>query len=106
MTRKWIQRIQNKVRDAASSEAYGKISSLIDYYNKPPTQYKEDIDWNYWRDNIRTEGVVEKYKLNKFRIQDKLNEYKSTQNYNIDNIAMKSVINSEKYETYVIIALN
>jgi hypothetical protein len=61
LTKKWIQRIQNKVKDAASSEAYGKISSLIDYYNKPPAQYKEDIDWSYWKDNIRTEGVVEKY---------------------------------------------
>ena len=23
-------------------------------------QYKEDIDWNYWKDNIRTEGVLDK----------------------------------------------
>ena len=34
------------------------------------------------------------------RIKDKLNEYKTTQTYNIDNIATKSVINSEKYDTY------
>jgi hypothetical protein len=60
LTRKWIHRIQTKVKDAASSEAFSKISSLIDFYNKPPAQYKEDIDWNYWKDNIRTEGVVDR----------------------------------------------
>jgi hypothetical protein len=60
LTKKWISRIQAKVKDSASSEAYGKISSLIDYYNKPVAQYTENIDWNYWKDNIRTDGVVDK----------------------------------------------
>lgn len=58
LTKKWIQRIQNKVKDGSSVEAYSKISSLIDYYNKPASPFKEDVDWEYWKNNIRTEGIV------------------------------------------------
>jgi len=93
LTKKWIQRIQAKVKDAASTESFSKISSLIDYYNKPASAFKEEINWDYWKENIRTDGVVGKLK-------DKYEHYKSTQNYNIDSIAQKSVINSEKYETH------
>jgi hypothetical protein len=34
-------RIQTKVKDAASQESFLKLSSLIDYYNRPPEQFKE-----------------------------------------------------------------
>ena len=30
-----MQRVQNKVNDQNSQEAFGKLSSLIDFYNKP-----------------------------------------------------------------------
>jgi hypothetical protein len=60
LTKKWTNRIHAKIKDGAAAEAFSKVSALVDYYNKPPQQYKEDIDWKYWEDNIRTEGVVTK----------------------------------------------
>jgi hypothetical protein len=61
LTQKWVQRIQAKVKDSASNEAYSKVASLIDYYNKQVPALKEKVDWNYWEDNIRTSGIVNKY---------------------------------------------
>jgi hypothetical protein len=36
-----MQRVQSKVNDSHSQEAFGKLSSLIDFYNKPATEFKE-----------------------------------------------------------------
>ncbi len=36
-----MNRIQNKVKDNASSESFLKLSSLIDYYNKPVEAVKD-----------------------------------------------------------------
>jgi len=40
-----MQRVQSKVNDSHSQEAFGKLSSLIDFYNKPATEFREVI-WN------------------------------------------------------------
>lgn len=74
-------------------ESFTKISSLIDYYNKPAKVNKDQIDWAHWSDEIRTAGVVEK-------IKEKYNTFKK-QDYNVDLVAQKSTVTSEKYETYV-----
>jgi len=36
-----MQRVQAKVNDSNSQEAFGKLSSLIDFYNKPAAEFKE-----------------------------------------------------------------
>jgi hypothetical protein len=41
LTKKWIARIQNKAKDTQAQEAFGKLSSLIDFYNKPVEPVKE-----------------------------------------------------------------
>jgi hypothetical protein len=41
LTKKWMGRIQAKAKDSHSQETYMKLSSLIDYYNKPAPTYKE-----------------------------------------------------------------
>jgi hypothetical protein len=41
LTKKWIARIQNKAKDVNAQEAFGKLSSLIDFYNKPVEPVKE-----------------------------------------------------------------
>ena len=41
LTKKWMGRIQIKAKDTASQESLMKLSSLIDYYNKPAEFYKE-----------------------------------------------------------------
>jgi hypothetical protein len=38
-----MQRVQAKVNDSNSQEAFGKLSSLIDFYNKPAAEFKEVI---------------------------------------------------------------
>lgn len=41
LSKRWTGRIQSKVKDAASQESYMKLSSLIDYFNKPAAPHKE-----------------------------------------------------------------
>ena len=36
-----MQRVQSKVNDSPSQEAFTKLSSLIDFYNSPATEFKE-----------------------------------------------------------------
>jgi hypothetical protein len=43
LTKRWMGRIQAKARDTQSQESLMKLSSLIDYYNKPAESYKEVI---------------------------------------------------------------
>ena len=93
MTKKWIARIQNKAKDTQAQEAFGKLSSLIDFYNKPVEPVKDNIDWKYWSDNIRSSGLVDK-------IKSKYDEFK-TYSYNIDSIAQRSSLNSEAFDHYV-----
>ena len=88
-----MQRVQTKVNDSNSQEAFGKLSSLIDFYNKPANDFKEDLNWNYWGENIRTAGLVDKVKA-------KYEQF-AEQEYNIDHIAEKSTANSESFENYV-----
>ena len=38
-----MARIQNKVKDSGSQESFLKLSSLIDFYNKPAENVKEVI---------------------------------------------------------------
>lgn len=92
LTQKWINRIQSKAGDAFSQEAVGKLSSLIGYYSKGIGEVAQKVDWDYWRSNIRTEGLVDKLK-------DK-NQELSQHSYNVDSLAEKSVQTSEKYENY------
>ena len=88
-----MQRVQNKVNDQNSQEAFGKLSSLIDFYNKPANDFKEDLNWGYWGENIRTSGLVDKVKSKYEQFQE--------QEYNIDHIAETSTANSESFENYV-----
>lgn len=41
LTKKWMGRIGAKARDTTSQESLMKLSSIIDYYNKPADTYKE-----------------------------------------------------------------
>jgi hypothetical protein len=92
LTKKWLNRVQAKAKDQMSQESFAKLSSLVDYYTKSPQQYDENIDWDYWRTNLRSEGLVDK-------IMGKYNEFKSF-DYNIDHLAAKSAVNSPHYQKY------
>ena len=90
LTNKWLSRVQEKATDSGALEAVNKLSSLVGYYTKPAEESKENIDWNFWKQNIRSEGIVDK-------LHDKLNQaYEKT--YNVETLASKSAVNTEKYE--------
>lgn len=67
------------------------MASLVDYYSKPASTSSNKIDWDYWNKTIRTTSIVSK-------IQQK-NESFGEQRYNIDALAAKSAVVSEKYDT-------
>ena len=41
LTKKWMGHIQSKARDTTSQESLMKLSSLIDFYNRPADSFKE-----------------------------------------------------------------
>ncbi len=41
LTKRWMGRISAKAKDTASQESLMKLSSIIDYYNKPADSFKE-----------------------------------------------------------------
>jgi hypothetical protein len=43
LSKKWSARIQSKVKDGQSQEAFMKLSSLMDYYNRPAEDFKDVI---------------------------------------------------------------
>ena len=90
LTNKWLNRVQAKVSNSQAQEAVSKLSSLIAYYTKPSDSSNEKIDWNFWSQNIRSEGIVNKLK-------DKLESVKD-KTYNVEALAAKSAVVSDKYE--------
>jgi hypothetical protein len=92
LTNKWLWRIQQKAGDSQGVESASKLSSLVDFYAKKVDMSANSIDWAFWKQNIRTEGVVEK-------IEEK-NKELSGETYNVDALAARSAHTSEKYENY------
>jgi len=92
LTRKWLYRVQQKAHDGLGQEASSKLSSLIDYFTSNNGNKVAEINWNYWKQNIRTEGIVDSLKSK--------NEELGTHEYNVDALAAKSAVTSTKYENY------
>ena len=92
LTNKWLWRIAQKAQDSHGQESYSKLSSLVDFYAKNVDMSANKIDWAFWKQNIRTEGVVDK-------IEEK-NKELSGETYNVDALAARSAHTSEKYENY------
>lgn len=92
LTQKWLNRVQVKATNSASQDAYSKLSSLVDYFTKPSEKFNDKLDWEFWRKNIRTTGVVDKLEAKVESLKD--------QAYNAENLASKSAVTSEKHETY------
>jgi hypothetical protein len=90
LTSKWLTRVSAKASNSASQEAVAKLASLVSYYTKPVESSKDKIDWDLWKQNIRTPEIVEKLK-------SKL-EQAYSKSYNVEALASKSVVTSEKYE--------
>lgn len=92
LNQKWLNRIQTKATDSLGQEGYSKLSSLVDFYSKKTENQTVNIDWDFWKSNIRTQNLVD----NIMKKTDSLSEKK----YNVDTIALKSAANSEKFENY------
>ncbi len=91
LTTKWINRVSSKAPNAAAQDAVSKLSSIVAYYCRPAETTKDKIDWNYWKQNIRTTGVVDK-------LHDKL-EVSKGKTYNVEAVAAKAANTTPKYES-------
>ena len=92
LTRKWLHRIQTKSKDQLSTESFAKLSSLVDYYSKSTSSTESPINWEQWKSQIRTEGIVDKLKAK--------NEELQAQTYNVESLASSSAHNTDQYDKY------
>ena len=61
----WMRTLNNKATTAEGKNYMAQLSSLINYYNRAPvsTEFKE-FDWEKWREDIATDGLVDKIQQN------------------------------------------
>lgn len=64
MTLKWLNRLRATSNNNESREQHSQLASLLDYYNKPHDGASKlaAIQWDSYRSNIHTDGVVDKIK--------------------------------------------
>ena len=64
LTAKWLARLRQTATTNESREQHSQLWSILDYYNKEATQAKDlpAIDWDHYKKNIHTPGVVDKIK--------------------------------------------
>ena len=62
LTTKWLNRLWVTANTPISREKHSQLSSILDYYNKQSTGAEEfePIDFDSFRKNIHTPGVVDK----------------------------------------------
>lgn len=89
---KWIKSVSKKTSTPESVSKYNQLSSLINYYNKDATAYKDlNIDWEKYSSEILTDDLVNKVKSN----YEELN----SSNYNVEKIANEILTEpSEEYK--------
>lgn len=92
LTSKWMKRIQGKAKDAYGQDTVNKLSALVDFYSRPADSKNSKIDWDSWKKEIRSEGIVDKLKSK--------NEELANHTYNVDDLASKSAVVSDKYDKY------
>ncbi|CAK90349.1 unnamed protein product (macronuclear) [Paramecium tetraurelia] len=57
---KWLQTLSAKANTLESRFYASQLSSLFNFYSKPSTGAAQEIDWNHWKEQITTEGLVDK----------------------------------------------
>eukprot|EP01017_Pseudomicrothorax_dubius_P022102 TRINITY_DN2380_c0_g1_i1.p1 TRINITY_DN2380_c0_g1~~TRINITY_DN2380_c0_g1_i1.p1 ORF type:complete len:230 (+),score=59.25 TRINITY_DN2380_c0_g1_i1:136-825(+) len=64
-TRRWLNALTNRATTNESRNLAGQLSSLVNFYNRPSSgESVPEIDWNHWKETLRTEGLVDKVKNN------------------------------------------
>jgi len=87
--RKWVGTMTSKAVSNESKQAVVQLSSVINFLNRPtPTEDVTEIDWNHWRNELFTEGLVDKVKKN----------YESlvSEDYNFENVITQIVSTPSK----------
>ncbi|KAM3128205.1 hypothetical protein pb186bvf_019688 [Paramecium bursaria] len=56
----WIATLNAKAFSGESKLYTAQLSSLFNFYSKPNTTQPQSIDWDYWREEINTVGLVDK----------------------------------------------
>ena len=82
----WRKILNKKATTPEGKTLMGQLNSLISYFNREAEAETKEINWENWKKEIKTEGLVDKIKKN--------NEDINHQQYNREEV-MQKVFSSE-----------
>ena len=57
----WLSKLGQTSETSEAREQHGQLQSILDFYGKKhQSGYKATIDWDAYKEDIHTEGVVDK----------------------------------------------
>jgi len=63
LTNVWLNKLGQSATSAEAREQHSQLGAVLDYFGKEHrSTKKEEIDWDSFREDIHTEGVVDKIK--------------------------------------------
>jgi len=87
--RKWMATMTSKATTNESKQAVVQLSSILSYLNRPSqVENIPEINWEQWKEEIFTEGLVDKVKAN----HDTL----TSEEYNVENVITQLVSTPSK----------
>jgi len=87
--RKWMTTMSSKAVSNESKNYVVQLSSLVSFFNRPAqTDAVPEINWDQWRNEIFTEGLVDKVKANY--------ESLTAEEYNVENVITQLVSTPSK----------
>ncbi|CAD8186752.1 unnamed protein product [Paramecium octaurelia] len=104
---KWLQTLSAKANTLESRFYTSQLSSLFNFYSKPSTGAAQEIDWNYWKEQITTEGLVDKVQkghetlLNKeFDVERICHQVVSSQSKELEDLENELTFHSAVWSNY------
>lgn len=64
LTQNWLNRLRSSSHSVQAMDQHSQLQALLDYYNRNVEDLKEKnpIDWDDAKENVHTEGVIDKIK--------------------------------------------
>ena len=77
--RKWMATMTSKAVSNEAKQQVVALSSLVNFYNKlSPVEQIDPINWEHWKNEIFTEGLVDKVQKNHTAL--------TSEEYNVENV--------------------
>ncbi len=93
----WMKKIENTSRSPESLDSLFQLKNLLQWYNRPPGKEVPEIDWDKWKETIKTKGVVEK-------IEEMYQEFQKEE-YSIDEAIERVKSSSDELKNLETLAL-